>query len=246
MRRKWVLIAGGAMAAVVLAIGAAIAVQLYRSDDPALLTEAPAIPSAARTASATGSATPAAGQPATGGAVHYGVGTGSSAKYVVREKLANLPTSTNAVGETTAVTGDLYLRDGQLAATPPSVFTVDLRQLKSDESRRDASIRSTTLRTSQFPNATFILETTSGGFPANYAEGAEVSFTSSGKLTIRDQTRNVTWQVKARRSGDTVTILADTSFNMSDFGVEPPDVRGIAKAEDGVQLQVAIVATRQA
>ena len=243
MRKRAFVLAG---AVIVAAAGAAIGVQLYRNDDPELLTQAPAIATA--TAPAPAGTSPAAagatGAPLPGGTIRYVVGAGSSAKYVVREKLANLPASTNAVGQTTSVSGELLMTGNGLAPSPRSTFRVDLRTLQSDESRRDNTLRMSVLRTSQYPNAEFALTSVSGGFPAGYREGDEVSFTISGNLTLRGQAREVTWQVKARRSGDTISAVADTSFTMTDFGITPPDIRGIAKAEDGVQLQVVLVAKR--
>ena len=120
---------------------------------------------------------------------------------------------------------------------------MDLRTLQSDEALRDNFLRASVLRTSQHPNAEFALTGVSGGFPAGYREGDEVSFALSSKLTLRDQTRDVTWRVRARRSGDTISAVADTSFNMTDFGITPPNVR-FAKSEDGVQIQVVLVAKR--
>jgi polyisoprenoid-binding protein YceI len=250
MSKRFLLIGGGLVLLGALAVAAIVIIQLIRSDDPDLLTEAPAIPAASPAASpvatAASGATPAAtqGSPSLpAGVLHFVVGEGSSAKYVVREKLTRLPVSTNAVGETTAVTGDLYLTTRGLATALQSTFRVDLRQLRSDESLRDNYIRTNSLRTSQFPFAEFTIASVNG-FPANYVEGTEVSMTLTGQLTVRGVTREVTWEVKARRSGDTITAIADTDFNMTDFGITPPDV-ALAKSEDGVHLQVVIVAKQR-
>jgi hypothetical protein len=55
--------------------------------------------------------------------------------------------------------------------------------------------------------------------------------------------RKVDWAVKARRAGKTLTGIADISFNMTDFNITPPDVQ-IAKAQNGVKLQITILATQ--
>jgi polyisoprenoid-binding protein YceI len=60
-------------------------------------------------------------------------------------------------------------------------------------------------------------------------------------MTIKDISLPVTFTVLARQSGDILTATADTEFLMSDFGIDPPQV-AIAKAKDGVVLQVVIIA----
>ncbi len=234
MKRPLLLLAS-VLGVAVIAIGALVVVQALRSDDPDLVTEAPAIPTTQPGSTASPSAS------GTSGVVRFVVQKeGSSAKYVVREKLAALQFPTNAVGETTDVSGEFYLTTQGLAPAPESRFQVDLRTLRSDESRRDAFIRQSTLRTGQFPMAEFVIESLAG-FPASYSEGTEVTVTVAGRLTVRGVTKPVTWQVKARKAGETLTAVADTEFKMTDFGIDPPNV-SVAKAEDGVHLQMVIVA----
>jgi polyisoprenoid-binding protein YceI len=79
------------------------------------------------------------------------------------------------------------------------------------------------------------------GFPVDYTEGEEVELTLTGRMTIRETELPLTFQVKARQSGDTLTAVADTSFNMTDFGLDPPQLAFVT-VEDGVQLQVVLVA----
>jgi polyisoprenoid-binding protein YceI len=250
---KTTKIIGGVVAAVVVIIVVAAVVWRLRSDDPNLLTEAPAIPTGTAPTSATaateptaaattGDAAPTSVPDLPAGVLHFVVdASGSSAKYVVKETLAGLPST--AVGETSDVTGDLYLTETGLEPSLASGFKVDLRTLKSDESRRDNYIRGTSLQTSQFPFAEFTI-TGLTDFPADYVEDTEIALTLTGDLTVKDVTQSITWQVKARRAGDTMTAVADTEFNMSDFGISPPNVQ-IAKAEDGVQLQVVLVLRQQ-
>ena len=247
MTRKRLLLFGGVgLFAAIAAVITVVAVQLLRSDDVKLETSAPAIPTQAGTQTAQGSASPtaAAGQSnATAPGVFRFVvdPSGSKATYVVREKLAALPVESNAVGTTSTISGEIYLTKDGLDKDQKSTFRVDLRTLRSDESRRDNFISGTTLQASRFPFAEFVLESVTG-WPANYVEGTEVSLQLSGTMTIRGVAKPLTWQVKARRQGDTLTAVADTEFKMTDFGISPPDIANIAKAQDGVQLQVVLLA----
>jgi polyisoprenoid-binding protein YceI len=74
----------------------------------------------------------------------------------------------------------------------------------------------------------------------DYVEDTEVELTLTGDLTIRGETRPITWAVKARLLDGVMTAVADTSFNMTDFGIDPPRV-ALAQAEDGVVLQVVLL-----
>jgi polyisoprenoid-binding protein YceI len=174
----------------------------------------------------------------------------SSATYVVREKLARLPVESDASGTTqdTAdgdVTGELFLTTQGLAQSNQSTFRVDLNSLRSDESLRDNFLRMATLQTGQGNNrfATFTIDSVSG-FPTSYAEGTEVSLRLTGQMTIKGVTKPLTFDVKARRAGEALTATADTTFNMSEFGINPPNVPS-ARSFDAVRLQVVLV-TRQA
>ena len=247
--KKPLLIAAGVAGLVALAIGTIVVVQLLRSDDPNLATEAPSIGAPTPTSSAAGS-TAAAEPSATaasggaGAALPDGVRqfvivpAESEAKYVVRESLRGL--TTNAVGTTRAIEGSIFLTDEGLSGAGESTFRVDLSTLESDEGLRDNFIKQNTLRTSQFKYAEFVIEDVSG-FPAGYVEDTEVEMTISGTLTVRDVSKPVTWVVKARQLGDTLTAVADLTITFQDFGMTPPSVP-IATAEDEIQLQIVLVA----
>jgi polyisoprenoid-binding protein YceI len=239
MPRKLLILGGGLIGLAVLAVVAVVVITMLRSDDPNLRTEAPEIPTSTAGSSA-GPDEPSPGGATEAGVLHFVIQqSGSEVKYVVRETLRGV-VGANAVGTTNAITGDLYLTPQGLAQGTTSKFVVDLRQLRTDESMRDNYVRQNVLQTTRFPNAEFVAESITG-FPAAYTEGQEVPMTLSGSLTIRGVTKKVDWAVKARRAGDTLTGIADLQFNMSDYGITPPRVP-VAQAEDGVTLQITIVA----
>jgi polyisoprenoid-binding protein YceI len=217
-----------------------VVITKLRSDDPNLATQAPEIPTAV--AGASGTAASGATNGATGSMRFVIDPSQSSAKYVVQETLRGLEAT--AVGQTSSIEGEVHLTRSGVAPTPASTFRVDLSTLRSDEGMRDNFIRTNTLQTNQPANryATFTIGSVTG-FPANYVEGAEVNMTLTGTMTIRNRTKDVTWQVKARQAGEFLTATADTDFNMTDFGITPPNVQ-IARARDGVHVQVVFVAKR--
>jgi polyisoprenoid-binding protein YceI len=245
-RPRPLVLVGAFLAVIILLVGGAALVWTLRSDDPDLLTEAPAIPTATPASSdesptqepeATAEASTGVDLPE--GVRRFVVVPGdSSAKYVVEETLSGLPAT--AVGVTPDVTGEIYLTSEGLYDGAESKFMVDLSTLKTDESRRDNFVRSNVLETNRYQFAEFVIESVDG-FPAGYVEGEEASLTLSGTMTIKDVSLPITFSVLARQAGDTLTATADTQFNMSDFGIDPPQVT-IAKAKDGVVLQVVLIA----
>ena len=244
MNKRILMFGGGAIALVALAIVALVVIQLLRSDDPNLATEAPQI------TTTPGSSTAAAGgaNGSTGGNDGAALPAGtrkfaivpaeSSAKYVVEETLRGLVT--NAVGTTSAISGEIYLTAGGLASGQTSSFKVDLSTLKSDESQRDNFIKQNTLQTSRYQYAEFTVKSLTG-FPANYVENTQVELTLTGTMKIRDIEKEISWKVLARQAGNTLTATADTDILFRDFGMNPPSVP-VAQAKDSIHIQVVLVA----
>jgi polyisoprenoid-binding protein YceI len=244
-RPRPLVLAGAALGVVALVVVAVVVVWTLRSDDPNLLTEAPAIPTSAPSgvdespADEPGSAQTVSDVELPEGVRRFVVASGeSSAKYVVEETLSGLPAT--AVGTTTDVAGEIYLTAEGLYDGLESKFTVDLSTLKTDESRRDNYVRSNVLQTSRYQLAEFVIESVDG-FPAGYVEGEEATLTLSGTMTIKEVSLPITFTVLARQATGTLTATADTQFNMSDFGIDPPSVP-LARAKDGVVLQIVIIA----
>ena len=224
-----------------IAFVAVIGVFLLRSDDPDLATEAPLLPIPTTAADVTPTGTATLDLPAR---VRRFVidPSGSSAKYVVKENLRLIETT--AVGETTAISGEIYLSPDGLYDGATSSFTVDLRELKSDESRRDSYINRTTLDTSSFPFAEFVVESITG-FPTDYVEDTQVELTLSGSMTIHGVSQPMTFSVLARQAGNSLSAVADADFKMTDFGIDPPSV-SIATARDEVHIQLVLLALEPA
>jgi polyisoprenoid-binding protein YceI len=231
--RRLALAVGAATLLAIAAAAAGVAFFLSRSDPVELVTEAPALPTD------TAAVTP------TGDLLHFVVvPEQSEASYIAREKLASLPVTSEAVGRTNAISGDIYLTRQGLASSPPSVLRVDLRTLRSDETRRDNYVRNNTLQADRFPYAEFVLERVDG-FPPDYREGEEVALRLSGTMTIRGTSRPMTFDARARYGGGTLTGVAHATFKLSDFGLSPPNIAGFVTVEDEMRLQIVLVARLQ-
>lgn len=218
-------------------------------EDAELATEAPDIPesvsgvSGTPTDGAAASPGPTTDDAATGTLTYRVIPELSEAAYFADEELANVGLPSTAKGATNDIEGTFYLTaDGTALDTTAgdSIFTVDLRSLTSDESRRDNRVQEA-LETDRYPTATFVITGVSGYDPA-VPEGSEQDLTMTGLLTLHGVTKEVTWDVQARREGNGISALATVNFLYSDFGITPPNIAGFVSVEDDVTLQVQIVA----
>ena len=164
--------------------------------------------------------------------VTFLVGMGSEATFTVREKLANLPLPNDAVMRTTALSGEVHF-DGR-----PSVITIDLHQLGSDQERRDRYVRER-----MFPNdpiATFTLPA-AGPLPEEFTDGETATGQVTGQLGIRGFQAPVAFEIEARDDGDVLYILGRTTFTWEDLGLTAPNL-SFVQVEDEVHVEILIAA----
>ncbi|MBA3510230.1 MAG: YceI family protein [Thermoleophilaceae bacterium] len=177
---------------------------------------------------------------------HGKAGSESVVGYRVREGLARLPASSDAVGRTNAVTGAVTLkRQGETIIASETSFTADLTQLKSDEARRDNRIRTVGLETDLFPSAMFVA---AGPIevPATALSGAVAKVQVPGDLTIHGVTKRVTMPLEVKANGRQVEVAGTLTFPFGDFGMSAPNVGGIVTVESNPTLELKLVLTRGA
>ena len=233
----------------VIVIAAALGWWFFLREDADLADEAPEIPEdlvESQTPGPSGTATTAPGAVATAapGATRFViVAERSEAAYYADEQLARLPLPSTAKGTTSEIEGEFYLDDDGLASSPESSFTVDLRNLESDEDRRDTRVQEA-LQTDQFPTVRFVVHSLDG-FPEELVPDEDRQFTMTGDLELHGVTREVTWDVEARREGPVMTALATVTIRYDDYGITRPDIAGFVTVEEEVTLQVSVVAQAQ-
>jgi polyisoprenoid-binding protein YceI len=163
------------------------------------------------------------------------VADGSEAGYRVREKLANLPAQSDAVGRTPDVTGTVTIEDATVTAAD---FEVDVTTLTSDEDRRDNRIRTSGLESDRFPTATFTL---TAPIDIGDADAATATVDAVGNLTIHGVTRSVTIPIEAARNGALLELVGSITFPFSDFDMTAPSVGGFVTVEDDATLEFKIL-----
>ena len=171
----------------------------------------------------------------------WSVAPGSEARYRVREKLAALPATRDAVGSTPAVSGQVrFERTSDGVAAHDAKFEADLTKLKSDEDRRDNLIRSRGLESERFPMATFV-----AAEPIRIGESAietqPVKISAVGDLNIHGVTKRVTIPIDAQVVDGKIELVGSLKFSLGDFGISPPDVAGFVTVESDATLEFRLL-----
>jgi polyisoprenoid-binding protein YceI len=245
MRKPLVIGAAVVVAAVLLGLGGAYAYffsGLRSAPKPLALSPAAASPSATASTAASTPASTGAGLAGT-----WKVGQGSLAGYRVREQFAGQAAAHEAVARTSTVSGSVTVADNGSGLTASGLqFTVSLADLQSvdtvaglDVANRDRIV-SRTLSVSQYPDATFQAQAIS--LPAGIESGQTATVSIPGQLTVHGVTKPVTLSVQLRVSGGQVQAAGSTSFAMTDFGVQPPQVPiTVVQPQVTVELQLLLV-----
>lgn len=182
---------------------------------------------------------PAEPSEGTSGSAAFVLGEGTIARYKVEEELARQGYFV-ATGETSEVEGRIVFdEDGSIVASE-SVITMQAGTLVTDSDRRDRYVRERTLLTAQYPEIVF-KPIAAEGLPSPLSEASgTVEFTISGDLTIRDQTRPVTWDVTAE-FGDIIMGIAAIEITFEQFAMDKPSVAIVLSVEDTIRLEIAFV-----
>ncbi len=175
------------------------------------------------------------------------VGDTSKATVRVREQLVGVNLPSDAVLVATGATGTFVLKDDGTFSSD-SKITFDLTTLASDQRDRDNFVKSDTLQTRQFPKAEFVPTKTSGLTLPMPASG-EFTFKLTGQMTLHGKTKEVTFDVSAKRNGNelTATATAAPSWKFADFGMSAPSVPfKVVSVVDEIRIVVDLVATVKA
>jgi len=241
MRKSWMRLAIAVpVALVVLATaGTWVYLNVVKDDAPDRLTldsATPAVPSAPTAAGSTAST--AAGAASTEGIEGtWTVVSGSQAGYRVKEILFGQ--SAEAAGRTDDVTGQITIAG---ASVTSGSFTVDMRTVASDESRRDNQFRGRIMNVATYPTSTFRV-TRPIVLSSVPADGTAVDVKATGELTLRGTTKEVTVALEAQRSGSTIKVAGSVPIVFEEWGIPNPSF-GPADTEDNGELEFLLVIGR--
>jgi polyisoprenoid-binding protein YceI len=220
------------VAAVVLVVGGTfVYINFIKDDAPPKLT--------LESDSSTTTAAAGGGSPSTSTGISgtWKAGTGSTAGYRAKEVLFGQ--STEAVGRTTGVTGDLVI-DGTTVTTTKIV--VDMTSVTSDQGNRDRQFQGRIMDTATYPTSTFELTKPIelGSVPP---EGQTVTKTASGKLTLHGTTKDVTVDLTAKRTGDAIQVQGSFPITFDEWKIPAPSF-GPAQVQDHGELEFLVAFAR--
>lgn len=221
MSRRALVIAGGGLALLLLAAAAGSYAYYFSG-----LRSAPKALALSPTPSASGQV-PAATASSLAG--NYTIAAGSVVRYRVSEQFAGQTSSHEAVAGTSTVAGGFTATADSTGYQLTNVkITVGLAGLQSQDtvagfnvSQRDRIVQQS-LSVSQFPAASF--EASSVDVPSTIDSGQGVTVQVPGKLTVHGVTKDVTFTVNVQASTSGVQAVGSTKVNMTDFGVNPPQI----------------------
>jgi polyisoprenoid-binding protein YceI len=154
------------------------------------------------------------------------IGSGSLAGYRVREKLGFLPAQSDAVGRTSAITGETTVAESNGAVTVSAAsFTVAVNKLKSDRSMRDQRIHTIGLESDKYPTATFKLSTPLV-LPASALTGHVAHVSAIGVFNIHGTSKRETVPLQISLSSSAIQAVGSLTFPWSEFNMTAPSVGG--------------------
>jgi len=208
----------------------------------AAVQSATAAPTATATrGAATATPTPSATTATTG---TWTVSNTSKATVRVREQLVGVNLPSDAVLVASGATGTFVLKDDGTFSSDSNI-SFDMTTLASDNRDRDNFVKGDTLQTRQFPKAEFVPTKTTGLTLPMPASG-DFTFKLTGQMTIKGKTKEVTFDVQAKRTGNelTATATAAPTWKFGDFGMTAPSVPfRVISIVDELRVVVDLVAT---
>ena len=201
---------------------------------PPAATRQPATPTNTLAPAPTDEPAPTAASAASGDAGQsFIIGEGSEITFTVEEELGRAPIRFDAVISSTGLSGAANL-DGQ-----PSVVTLDLHSLSSDQQYRDRYIQSR-----MFPDTPEAIVTVDQlpDLPQSFFDGQETTGQLDGSLQIGDTVTPLVFDVEARHDGDVINVLGRTTFTWEQLGLAKPTARSVVYLADEVRVQVLLVA----
>ena len=161
--------------------------------------------------------------------------------FRAREKYLSLPVPSTVVGRTSVVNGTMETRGGAIVATS---VVVDMRTLKTNDARRDRSLRSSLgPRWNEHPYGRFTL----GSRPielGRLSSGSVADIVARGTLRLHDVDRRVEFPLQAELSGGRFQVAGRLRTKMTNFGFDPPSVVGLTTVRNGLTIEVKLTFVR--
>jgi polyisoprenoid-binding protein YceI len=161
--------------------------------------------------------------------------------FRAHEKYLSLPVPSTVVGRTSVVHGTMETRGWAIVAT---TVVVDMRTLKTNDARRDRTLRSSLGPPwNSHPYGRFTL----GSRPIELERLSTESVAdvvARGTLRLHDVDRRVEFPLQAQLSGGRFQVAGRLRTKMTNFGFDPPSVVGLTTVRNGVTIEVKLTFVR--
>ncbi len=170
-------------------------------------------------------------------------GEGTEARFYLDEVL--MGQDKNVVGVTSLVEGQITLDPSAPASAQISPIRIDASTFTTDSDRRNGAIQRFILQSSQAEYQYITFEPTAiTDLPAAVTIGEPFEFTVTGNLTIRDITREETFQVTVTPiSENAISGLGTTTILRANYELTIPSVPSVANVSEEVKLEIVFAAT---
>jgi len=161
----------------------------------------------------------------------------STARYLVREQLANLDFPIDAIGETNEINGSISLDKNGNVISEKSIIIVNVQSLKSDNGRRDRYISRKSLETNTYPEAKIVvtkIENLTWPVPKN-GTGEIIII---GDMTAHGVTNQISWNTTVNFNDNNIKGLAKTNFKFDKFDMDIPRVAIVLSVDDNIRLEL--------
>jgi polyisoprenoid-binding protein YceI len=167
----------------------------------------------------------------------------SEVRFKIDEVLIGQPKT--VVGKTNQVAGQLIVDFQTPEKSQLGIIKINVRTLTTDNEFRNKALRGQILQSvkSEYEFATFV-PTKLIGLPKTLTIGQSVNFQIAGTLTLRDVSREVTFEATLTpQSANQLSGTAAATVTRKDFNLMIPEAPGVANVSDAVQLEIDFTAT---
>ena len=146
------------------------------------------------------------------------------------------------IGTTDQVAGQIAVNFAQPNASQVGPIRINARTLVTDDEQRNRALKNLILATNQYEYITFAPKAITG-LPQSIKVGEAYTFQIVGDLTIRNATREVTFDVTLTSLSESrLQGSASTTIRYADWGVSIPQVPFVASVSDQVRLELDFIA----
>lgn len=136
-------------------------------------------------------------------------------------------------GSFSGLAGEITFNPNELSKSSFNVH-VDSKSINTDNDMRDSHLRKEEFfNAEKYPRLTFVSDNITAAGKGNY--------TVTGKLTIKDVTKNVSFKFSATPQGDIYTFKGSFDLNRRDYGVGGSSIT----MSDNVKIDLTVVAKKK-